>query len=123
MIPDYWIKFMDENNLRDVMCEIPEEADLSELDGGSIEIFKEEEIIDEATNYYPGIGVVKDGYIPVASCSHGTGDPYFINIKDGKAGKLYRVYHDAVFDGKYNKEEAINVVLNNYEDLLKYKST
>lgn len=123
MIPDYWIEFLNKSNLRDIECEIPEESDLSEIDGGCLEIFNENNIKDEATNYYPGIGVLNDGYIPVAGCSHGSGDPYFININDGKSGPLYRIYHDEVIDENYSKDSAINRVLNNYEDLLKYKVT
>src|SRR5690606_7866738 len=102
---------------------IPEENDLSEIGGGCLEIFNNGDAVDEATKYYPGIGVLSHGYIPVAGCSHGSGDPYFININDGESGPLYRIYHDAVFDENYDKEKAINIVLKNYEELAKYKCT
>lgn len=123
MIPKYWIKFLDENNLRGVECDIPEDADLSEIDGGCLEIFQEKDIYQEAEEAYPGIEVRKHGYVPVAGCSHGSGDPYFINIDDGKGGPLYRIYHDEVFDENYEKDKAINVVLKSYESLLKFKVT
>jgi len=123
MIPEYWIKFLDDNYLRGVECEIPEDEDLSQLDGGCLEVFSEKSILDEANDYYPGLVVKNDGYIPVAGCSHGSGDPYFINIKDGPYGPLYRIYHDEVHDENYDRNRAIEVVLTSYKSLLQFKST
>jgi hypothetical protein len=123
MIPDYWIKFLDKNSLRGVECEIPEDKDLSQLDGCCLEVFNEENILDEATNFYPGLIVKNDGYIPVAGCCHGSGDPYFININNGEFGPLYRIYHDEVHDENYDRSKAIEIVLENYQALLQYKST
>lgn len=123
MIPKFWIKFLDENALRGVECEIPKDADLSQLDGGCLEVFDETNILDEANNFYPGLVVKNDGYIPVAGCSHGSGDPYFININDGEFGPLYRIYHDDVHDDSYDKNQAIEVVLANYKLLAEFKRT
>ena len=54
----------------------------------------------------------------------GSGDPYFINLNDGSNGCLYRIYHDAemIDDNSYNLDDAVNTVLKNYTDLLKYVS-
>jgi hypothetical protein len=122
LIPEYWKEFIVSNQLIDQYCEIPEESDLSELDGGSLKIFGESKIIEEANEFYPGLAVKKDGFIPVASCLQDSGDPYFINVNDGVNGCLYRIYHDAemIDDESYNLNEAVNVVLNNYRDLIKY---
>ena len=124
MIPEYWKGFLTTNSLIGQYCEIPEASDLSELDGGDLKIFDESEILEEANEFYPGLAVIKDGFIPVASCSEGSGDPYFINIKDGPNGCLYRIYHDAemIDDNSYNLDDAVNIVLKNYTDLLKYVS-
>jgi hypothetical protein len=122
MIPDYWKEFISKNSIIDKSFEIPSDADLSELEGGSLEIFGESDILDEANEFYPGLAVKKDGYIPVAGCLHGSGDPYFINVSDGINGALYRIYHDAEMDDddSYNMDEAVNIVLKDYSDLLKY---
>jgi len=120
MIPDYWIEFLNNNNLRNIEIEIPDEMDLSELDGGGLKIFDEEGIFEESTKFYPGIAVKNDGYLPIASCLQGSGDPYFINCSEGPAGRLYRIYHDEVSDEGYTKE-AVNIVLSNYEKLLELK--
>ena len=76
--------------------------------------------MDEATNFWPGIAVAKDGYVPVGSCLSGSGDYYYIRATDGAAGALYRIYHDAVEENGYDPNEAIALVLRNYEELLAY---
>lgn len=122
MIPEYWKAFITQNELVGEYFEIPESADLSELDGGNLKLLSDNQIIDETNEFYPGIAVKKFGFIPVGSCSLGSGDPYFININDGVNGKLYRVYHDAemVDEESYNMDEAVNIVLADYTELLKY---
>jgi len=123
LIPEYWKEFLKTNSLIGQCCEIPEELDLSEL-GGDFKIYGENEILNEANDFYPGLAVKKDGFIPVASCLQGSGDPYFININDGINGSLYRIYHDGqmIDEHTYNLNDAVNVVLKNYSDLLKYLS-
>jgi hypothetical protein len=124
LIPEYWKEFLSINSIIGQHCKIPEASDLSELDGGDLKLFDESEILEEANEFYPGVAVIKDGFIPVASCLQGSGDPYFININDGINGCLYRIYHDAemIDDNSYDLDDAVNIVLKNYTDLLKYVS-
>lgn len=119
MLPRYWIDFLNANDLRGKDCRLTERQDESG-EGADLRIFTEEESIDEATNFWPGIAVVPDGYVPVAGCLIGSGDPYFIKASEGPNGCLYRVCHDAVSESGYKAEEAIVVVLRNYELLLKH---
>ena len=95
--PEYWDKFVEEHDYVEKDFEVPEDDDLSGV-GVNLSIMKYEDIVDEAENAYPGIVVMKDGFIPVGSCLVGSGDPYFINVNDGMNGPLYRIYHDSVFD-------------------------
>ena len=88
--------------------------------GADLELLTSEQALDEATNCWPGIGVASDGYIPVASCSTGSGDYYYVNVNDGPSGPLYRIYHDAVSERGYKADEAVALVLRNYERLLEY---
>lgn len=118
MIPDYWKDFIESNGIIHAEVEIPKSRDLSKV-GAEFQIMSAEDSEDESKNFYPGLVVRKDGYIPVGSCSIGSGDPYFINEKDGKNGALYRIYHDSVFDENCDKEKAIELVLKNYEDIVK----
>jgi hypothetical protein len=119
MLPQYWIDFLNDNALRGKDCGLTESQDESG-EGADLKIFTEAEALDEANNFYPGIAVAPDGYIPVAGCLVGSGNPYFIKASDGRNGQLYRVYHDAVDEAGYSADEAIVVVLPNYELLLKY---
>lgn len=125
MLPKYWIDFIESAGISRKEIHIPASADLSEIDDEGLDIYilDDEMSADEAQNCYPGIGVRSSGYIPVAGCQLGTGDPYFINTNEGKGGALYRIYHDEVFDENYDTERAIDKVLNSYEDLLKFKIT
>lgn len=118
-IPKYWIEFINNQQLRGREIEIPESVDLSNV-GACIEIMQEKDCEIEMKDLYPGLVVVKDNFIPVGNCSLGTGDPYFININEGPNGKLYRIYHDEVFDENYDQAQAIDIVLEDYRDLLKY---
>ncbi len=98
---------------------VPEEVDQSGL-GVDLTFLTSEQSIDEAENCWPGIGVARDGYIPVASCLCGSGDYYYIKTSDGEAGPLYRIYHDAVNSEDYDPNEAVAVVLQSYRELLGY---
>ena len=117
MLPEYWSQFLNENGLVGAAIQIAEQNDLSGL-GADLQFLNQQQSIDEATNFWPGIGVAKDGYVPVAMCLLGSGDYYYINTNDGSNGPLYRIYHDAVHESGYDPNNAIAVVLKNYETLL-----
>lgn len=53
-----------------------------------------EGIISESVECYPGLAILTLGYINVASCSIGSGDPYFISIHEGSDPPLYQIFHD-----------------------------
>jgi hypothetical protein len=116
LIPEYWLKFVESHNLIGRDFEIEEGSDLSEL-GADIQIMTNEQTLSEATTCYPGITVLKEGYIPIGMCTLGSGDYYYINKNEGSNGSLYRIYHDSVNQTSINKD-AIDKVLENYEELL-----
>jgi hypothetical protein len=119
-IPTYWKKFRDEHNLVGAEIEIPETEDRSEL-GAEIEIFSDAGILSEANELYPGIEGARHGFIPVGGCSIGSGDPYFIRSTDGVGGSLYRIYHDMIFEDDFPEAEAVTLVLDRFEDLLRFR--
>ena len=53
-----------------------------------------EGIISESVECYPGLAILPLGYVNVASCSSGSGDPYFISIHEGSDPPLYQIFHD-----------------------------
>jgi hypothetical protein len=121
-IPTYWTKFRDEHNLVGVEFEIPESEDRSEL-GANIEILDDAGILSEATELYPGIEAARHGFVPIGGCLIGLGDPYFIRSSEGAGGALYRIFHDMVFDDDFPESEAVTLVLERFEDLLRFRNT
>lgn len=51
-------------------------------------------IRSESLECFPGCAILPRGYISVASCLEGSGDPYFVCLSEGDDPPLYRVYHD-----------------------------
>jgi len=122
MHPSYWALFIEEHRLVGRRIQIPESADVSGL-GADLQVYSAEQSREEAERFYPGIAVAPDGFVPVAQCLIGSGDPYFINVRDGEGGALYRIYHDAVSAGSYNPAEAVAIVLRDARDLSGYSAT
>ncbi len=122
MLPDYWLRFLESTGLfPGSEVTIPAADDLSGV-GAVIEILSDESSREEAEEFYPGLAVARDGFVPVGNCAIGCGDPYFISMHDGLGGPLYRIYHDQVSDEGYDREIAVAVVLNDFRDVAKYKS-
>jgi hypothetical protein len=117
MMPQYWRDFVEANRILQKSFHLTESDDESGV-GADLTILTAEDSLDEATRYWPGIGVAPDGYVPVASCDGGSGDWFYINSNDGINGPLYRIYHDSVSEKGYEASDAIVVVLQNYEKLL-----
>jgi hypothetical protein len=119
MFPSYWSEFLEANALVHREVSIPEVQDLSGV-GADLEMYDAESSRQEMEEYYPGIVVAADGFVPVAHCSIGSGDPYFINVNDGPGGPLYRVYHDVVANQPYERSQAVDLVLASYQELVRY---
>ena len=118
--PIYWKSFVESERLVGKHTTIPEEEDLSRL-GADIQWFDDEGSRLEKEDFYPGIAVSNDGFIPVGGCNIGSGDPYFICEKDGVGGPLYRIYHDVVREDGYCREDAVAIVLQSYQSIAKFK--
>jgi hypothetical protein len=73
-----------------------------------------DEIIDEATNVYPGIVAVQHGYLPVGLCLEGRGDPYFLRLADGA---IVRIPHDSVDEADLDAD-AIELVAPSIAELV-----
>lgn len=119
MVPSYWLQFVERHKLIGKTASLNEESDLSAL-GAEMQFLTEAQSDDELANAWPGIGVAGDGYVPVAWCSIGSGDYYYINSSDGPNGPLYRIYHDAVGPDGYDPRSAVERVLDRYEDVLRH---
>jgi hypothetical protein len=122
MWPAQYRHFVEVNALAGKAAEISDRDDLSGV-GASIRMFNESDAASESNEFYPGLVVKADGYVPIAGCAEGSGDPYFIRIQDQQPGPVYRIYHDTVQDEYYDRGHAIVRVLDSYEDLLSYLGT
>ncbi|UOQ50392.1 SMI1/KNR4 family protein [Gracilibacillus caseinilyticus] len=73
---------------------VQEDEPIGDYDGVSYMIWGSvDDIIEENTEYEPGTSALKDGYVFIASCSHGSGDPIFIKLNSDEPG-VCRIYHD-----------------------------
>jgi hypothetical protein len=59
-----------------------------------LELSDARDIRSESVECYPGFAILDRGFISIASCTHGSGDPYFISVDEGDDPPVYQVYHD-----------------------------
>lgn len=84
-----------------VVFNVEERNDLSGL-GASFRWMSAEEMVDEATRCYPGIAAAPHGYLPVGICLEGTGDPYFLRLRDTA---IVRIPHAAAVGGSLDSSQ------------------
>ena len=100
LVPTWLLELCAERNLAGSAFSLDNESDLSEM-GVELRWMTVEQIIDEATNVYPGIAATKRGYLPFGICLEGSGDPYFLKIGEGYDDtSVVRIPHDAVAEGE-----------------------
>ncbi len=107
LLPVWLLDALQNYPLSGVCFSLDENDDESGL-GADLKWFSAGEIIEEALFFYPGKVVVNLGYIPIAACLVGSGDPYFLKMKDSNLEDpaLVRVPHDLVSeDGSYPENE------------------
>ena len=121
LLPEHWKLFATQHSLvgREIEFPWPGKDELVAV----IEIFDDGSVEHEARGAYPGIVVLRDGFVPIGGCSIGTGDPYFLNVLDGPAGPIYKIDHTQVHSNGYNHDTAVTEMLGSYHDLLRYVST
>ena len=60
-------------------------------------------LVEESTQLLPGKLLLPLGYLPVAECLQGTGDPYFLDLRTNSDDPaLVRAAHDSVRAGEYD---------------------
>jgi hypothetical protein len=119
MFPSYWKDFTSAHQLIGASACLEEADDLSGV-GADLQFLTEAQSNEELTEFWPGIGVAQDGYVPVAWCSVGSGDYYYVNRNDGPSGALYRIYHDSVGPDGYDPDVAVATVLKSYALILNH---
>lgn len=96
-LPEWYIELYSCVNIIDAEFGFQEfEAD-GEYEGISFLIIGDiKDILNESLYYSPGLNVLEKGYVFFGSCSHGSGDPVFLNIKNEEKQDppVFRIYHD-----------------------------
>lgn len=96
--------------LAGVNFSLDEEEDVSGL-GVDLMWFNVDQMIEEALSVYPGKSVLNLGYLPVAACLVGSGDPYFLKIPNGDEDPpLVRIPHDLALADEAFPESEIEIV-------------
>lgn len=106
LVPDWLISLLQQYPVIGVCFSLDEDLDESEM-GVDLKWFDPDQIIEEALSVYPGKVVVELGYLPVGACLAGSGDPYFLRIKEGdlEDAALVRIPHDLVSGDTYPENE------------------
>lgn len=113
LLPVWLMEVLQRYPLSGVCFSLDEDNDESGL-GADLKWFSADQMIEEALLAYPGKVVINLGYLPIASCLAGSGDPYFLRMKDGSTDDpiLVRVPHDLVAEDDSYPESEIEVVCN-----------
>lgn len=120
LIPNCLLDLMTEFGLAGKTFRISAEEDESEI-GVDLKWLGAEDIIKEALDFYPGKSVYSLGYIPVGSCLDGSGDPYFLfvrDIDDSCDPPLVRVPHDYATAESY-PEDKVEIVSAKLSDFIR----
>jgi hypothetical protein len=97
--------------LVDIMLDFPVVGCEFDLDDPlvSMKWITPQEMVDEVTEFYPGIAAIKAGFFPIGQCLMGSGDPYFIQTSTVNS-RLFRIPHDAVDDNDCIVQHDIDVI-------------
>jgi len=100
-MPEWLVILLKENRLAGASFSLAGRDDVS---GIGVELFwlTPAEILSEATECQPGLSVLPLGYVPVGCCEEGSGDPYFLDMREGSSDPpLVRVPHDFAVQQPY----------------------
>jgi hypothetical protein len=109
LVPDWLAEILKRYNLAGASFELSEEQDLSRL-GAYVNWMPPQEILIEANECEPGMTVVRAGFLPFGGCAVGSGDPYFLDMRQGSRDPMVvRIPHDYA-GGKSYPLERIELV-------------
>jgi hypothetical protein len=101
LVPDWLVALLRENRLAGVCFSLSENDDKSKL-GAAVIWLTPTQIVSEATECQPGTSVVPLGFIPFGGCAEGSGDPYFLDMREATNDPpVVRVPHDFAGRGPY----------------------
>jgi hypothetical protein len=81
LIPDWLAKLLKGHGLAGVCFSLSGDHDCSGL-GAELVWLTPAQIISEAFDAEPGRSVVSSKFLPIGSCATGSGDPYFLDLRE-----------------------------------------
>ncbi|WP_373987768.1 hypothetical protein [Duganella sp. BuS-21] len=91
-----WLeKMISEHRICGTYFSLSEEHDLSKMEVIMIWL-SPSFMLEEAFEAYPGITAVRLGFLPIGECAQGTGDPYFLDLRNPNDDDppLVRIVHE-----------------------------
>jgi len=95
---------------------LSQEGDLSGL-GVELRWMTPAHVVEEATEFEPGMSIPTEAFIPIGSCAEGSGDPYFLDLRNGSDDPaVVRIPHDHAGQGDYplDKVERVSDSLSDF---------
>lgn len=94
LTPDWLTTVLKEYVLAGVSFGLNEDHDESGF-GAELIWLNAAQIVSEGIECEPGISVVPLGFLPIGACAEGSGDPYFLDLRNPSANPpLVRIPHD-----------------------------
>jgi hypothetical protein len=114
--PDWLMSILREYRLAGICFGLSEEHDRSGL-GADVTWLRPEQIVSESRDAEPGISVLPYGFLPIGACATGSGDPYFLDLRQASSDPpVVRVPHDYAGRGPYplDKVEVVSSSLSDF---------
>jgi hypothetical protein len=94
LTPDWFMSMLKHHKLAGVRVSLTTEHDRSGL-GADIIWLSPREMVSEARDVEPGISVASSGFLPIGGCAEGSGDPYFLDLRESSNDPpVVRIPHD-----------------------------
>lgn len=114
--PDWLLAMLKGYRLGGVRFSLSKEHDRSAL-GAEVIWLTPQQIVSEACDAEPGISVSPSGFLPIGACAAGSGDPYFLDLREATTDPpVVRIPHEYGGHGSYplNRVELITSSLSEF---------
>ena len=105
LTPGWLMAILREHPLAGVGFSLSTDDDESGI-GAEVRWLTPAQIVSESVECQPGISVLSHGFLPIGACAEGSGDPYFLDLRNSSDDPpVVRVPHDYASSGRYPLEK------------------